>query len=382
MQPVLVTSFLIFGTFAILLRMLRLLRRAPRLPGPTVASGDAGNVGVVVAARDEEKAIVSTLQSILADPGVGQVIVVDDHSLDETLGLARSMAQDDARLKVLSAPDLPEGWIGKSHALHFGSKEIDMEFILFADADVSIARGSVTAAARKMKAGNLDHLSGFFRMDCETPGEQICAPVFIWAAVLTLFADGPARGAATGAFNMIRSETYRAMGGHDRFKHTVVDDVALARTAKEHGGNSCFVDLSDAVRVRLFEGFAGCFRAIARSSQSYLGDRFLLGLGGGAGLIALGALMVLNLAISWSLILPDLRGADPYWIAAAGFATGGYGLAVASAHEIRRYYDGRLAWSLLLPVAIVIMGSAIAWSALQKLTGAQVRWRGRDYAAK
>lgn len=382
MQALAVISALVFAAFAFLLWRLRMLRLALRLPEPPAASGTDSRVTAVIAARDEEHAIVSSLRSVLADPAVSSVILVDDRSVDATAELARSLAEREPRLQVISSPDLPDGWVGKSHALHHGAKSAETEYVLFADADVAVTPGSVTAATKMMDERHLDHLSGFFKIECMSAGEKACAPVFIWAATLTLFADAPVHGAATGAFNMIRTTTYRAMGGHERFKGSVVDDVSLARTAKQEGANSAFLDLSGAVRVRLFEGFAGFFRAIARSSQSYLGDRFLLALGAGFGLIAFGAAMILCPVFACWALSRGFENAGVWPIAGASLAAGGYLMASACAREIRRYHNARAAWAMFVPVVIVLMGAAIIWSALRKLTGTQVRWRGRAYPVK
>jgi glycosyltransferase involved in cell wall biosynthesis len=334
----------------------------------------------VIAARDEAGAIISCLKSVLADSEVKLVVVVDDHSRDTTLHLARNdEAATENRLLVLSAPDLPGGWVGKSHALHYGALNVETEFILFADADVSIIPGAITAARRKMDVEELDHLSGFFKIHCGTIGEQVCASVFLSTATTTLFGDASSRGSATGAFNMIRTTTYLAMGGHERFKQAVVDDVFLARTAKEHGARTTFLDLSGAVRVRLFEGLSGYFRVIARSTQAYLGNKVGLTLVGGAVVVAFGLFTALNIVASWSIVLANIPTVDAWQGTFAAVATLGYGLAMCCAWEIRRYHDGAFFWSLLFPIAVIVMGAATIYSGSKKVTGSSISWRGRNY---
>lgn len=379
MQLLVVISLLTLASYATIFWKLRLLRRVPTLPKIAEAPSRPGRVTVVIAARDEAEAIISCLRSVLADAEVKLVVVVDDHSRDATLHLARNEAATDNRLLVLSAPDLPSGWVGKSHALHYGAQNVETEFILFADADVSITRGAITAARWKMDAEELDHLSGFFKIHCGTIGEQVCAPVFLSTATITLFGDALSRGAATGAFNMIRTKTYRAMGGHERFKQAVVDDVFLARTAKEHGARTSFLDLSGAVRVRLFESLSGYFRAIARSTQAYLGNKVNLALVGGAVAVAFGLITALNIVASWSIVLVNIPTVDGWQSTFAAVATLGYGLAMCCAWEIRRYHDGTFFWSLLFPIAVVVMGAATIYSASKKLMGSSVSWRGRNY---
>ena len=81
-------------------------------------------VSVLVPARNEESNIVRCLESLLAQnyPNF-EIIVANDRSTDKTEQIVREMAGRFPRLRLLNVNDLPEGWTGKTHALHLASKE-------------------------------------------------------------------------------------------------------------------------------------------------------------------------------------------------------------------------------------------------------------------
>src|SRR5712691_7913355 len=106
-------TLLFGGTAAIFLAMtaaalfhLRWARRLPSLRelkpvSETNGSQDRVLCSVVLAARDEESRIETTLRRLRAQEGVRlEVIVVDDRSQDRTREILRRLAQEDARVTV------------------------------------------------------------------------------------------------------------------------------------------------------------------------------------------------------------------------------------------------------------------------------------------
>src|SRR5437763_15278144 len=103
-------------------------------------SAQAGrSVSIIVPARNEERNIRSCVTSLLEqDYDDYEVIVVDDGSTDATAAILDEIAQTHPhkdRLWVLHLRNLPEGWAGKTHALHAGVQEATGDWLLFTDAD-------------------------------------------------------------------------------------------------------------------------------------------------------------------------------------------------------------------------------------------------------
>src|SRR4051794_19297187 len=86
-------------------------RRPPLVPG----AAPVAMISVVIPARDEERRLPACLAALADDPGVGEVVVVDDRSSDATAAVA---ARSGAR--VVGGAELPPGWGGKAWALEQG----------------------------------------------------------------------------------------------------------------------------------------------------------------------------------------------------------------------------------------------------------------------
>ncbi len=353
------------------------LARRFRVAGPVSAKQDA--CSIVVAARDEESSVSLALSSFLAQQSVQRVVLVDDDSSDSTLAVAQEMAASSDRLLVKSAPLLPERWIGKSHALHYGCKFVTTEYVLFTDADVTIALGTVSVAIALMEAEALDHLSGFFRVRCESLGEKICAPVLVAIATAVLIRDAPRHGSATGAFNLIKTEFYKKMGGHVPIREVVVDDVALARLAHRRGARSAFLDLSSEVNVRLFRGFAGFFDAVGRSTGPYLGGRCLITFLGGTIMALIGVATTACVLAPFAVLFWENATNHGVELVCGITAATAYLVGFAVIAGTKRYHDSTLGWSLFYPLAVTLLGLACAGSAMRSLGVREIAWRGRHY---
>ena len=69
-----------------------------RLPKAAVES--AGGVSVLIPARDEAAGIADAVECVLANEGVDfEVIVLDDHSTDDTAALVAALADRDPRVR-------------------------------------------------------------------------------------------------------------------------------------------------------------------------------------------------------------------------------------------------------------------------------------------
>src|SRR5580692_1589290 len=88
------------------------LREWPSVVAVVPARNEADTIGMIVAALVHQDY-----------PGAFSVVVVDDHSEDETASIARQVAVENGageRVRVANASALPEGWTGKLWALNEG----------------------------------------------------------------------------------------------------------------------------------------------------------------------------------------------------------------------------------------------------------------------
>src|SRR5687768_12486517 len=127
---------------------------------PPLRDAAPPRLSIVVAARDEERNIEAALGSVLAQgyPAL-EVVVVDDRSTDATGSILHRMELRHPRLRVIRVDDLPDGWLGKNHALQVGAAAAAGEWLLFTDADVVLAPGTLERAIGFAAARGVDHLA-------------------------------------------------------------------------------------------------------------------------------------------------------------------------------------------------------------------------------
>jgi cellulose synthase/poly-beta-1,6-N-acetylglucosamine synthase-like glycosyltransferase len=78
-------------------------------------------LSIIVAARNEKDRIGEALKSLIATEYPNkEIIVVDDRSTDGTGILLHNVVAGCAECKVVEIKSLPEGWLGKNHALFSG----------------------------------------------------------------------------------------------------------------------------------------------------------------------------------------------------------------------------------------------------------------------
>lgn len=119
------------------------------------ASRNVKRVSAIVPAYNEAERIAAVLWPLLQAPSVGEVIVIDDGSADETTAVARSFG-----VRVVSLP----ANCGKSVALDRGVHKARYETVLFLDADlVGLRPDHVERMVRKYFEERLDMVVGIFR---------------------------------------------------------------------------------------------------------------------------------------------------------------------------------------------------------------------------
>jgi cellulose synthase/poly-beta-1,6-N-acetylglucosamine synthase-like glycosyltransferase len=217
-------------------RSVRALRDLPPDPAPGLP-----RVSIIVAARNEQRNIRRALQSLLAlaYPDY-ELIVVDDRSDDDTGGILDDMATGRSRLKVIHVDDLPQGWLGKNHALWVGSRRATGDLLLFTDADIVMEPTVVTRAVNFLEQHRLDHLAATPSMSMPTTFLGMFGASFI--IYFSLFsrpwkAKDPRSSChiGIGAFNLVSTAAYRQVGGHETIRLRPDDDIKLGKIIKMAG---------------------------------------------------------------------------------------------------------------------------------------------------
>lgn len=129
--------------------------RATTGPSSTAA---LPTVSVCIPARNEMHALAECLERVLAsDYEKLEVLVLDDSSNDDTPHIIHSFAH--AGVRFVPGKPLPNGWLGKNHALATLAEEASGEYVVFMDVDAHIASNTVALLTQQLLQNNLTMIS-------------------------------------------------------------------------------------------------------------------------------------------------------------------------------------------------------------------------------
>jgi glycosyltransferase involved in cell wall biosynthesis len=248
----------------------------PSGSGTFVAPATACSVTAIVPARDEEAAIAACVRSLASQPEIAEILVVDDQSTDGTAGIVRGLMGTIPNLRLLESGVLPEGWVGKNHALWIGVQQAKSPWLLFTDADAEHARDAVSRALQTAQERDAALVSFSPEQITKAWYEKALIP-YIYLRLAKRFSyenvndpNSPA-AAANGQFFMIRRDVYEAIGGHSSVAGEVLEDVALAMRVKAAGHRIWFGSGEGIVRVRMYRSFQAMWQGWNKNLYRLMG---------------------------------------------------------------------------------------------------------------
>lgn len=149
------TLFIVIGALllTIAFRLERALRRF-RMPQTNTRTIELPSVSVCIPARNETHAMTQCLERVLAsDYRKMEIVVFDDESADNTSALINSFAHEGVRF--VPGTDLPQGWLGKNHALEVLARESSGTYIIFLDVDTHIQPTTISQLVDYMMSEQL-----------------------------------------------------------------------------------------------------------------------------------------------------------------------------------------------------------------------------------
>ncbi|MGB9419047.1 MAG: glycosyltransferase family 2 protein [Acidobacteriaceae bacterium] len=357
-----------------------------------------GRLSVIVPARNEGEAVAAGLRSLLASKGVDlEVIAVDDRSTDET-GAVMDSIQTDALVRAPSATgvtyvvehvrELPAGWLGKPHAMARGAGLATGEWLLFTDGDVVFAEDTLARALSYIESEHADHLLVVPTAVSRSAGEAMMLPFLyvlsIWGPRLWRMSDPRSRdGVGVGAFQLMRRATYEKVGGWERLRMEVLEDVRMGYLIKQAGFAMRVATGRNLVRIRWAHGAWGVVTNLTKNV--FAAFRFRLGWMV-AGTVATAVLCLLPFAgLAFGLVGNRTwdRTWDRAWLWPNLLSIG----SLATLYwRYRRFADpngaATMLWLLAFPLAAVIFVYAMVRSTVLTLVRRGVVWRGTFYPLK
>jgi glycosyltransferase involved in cell wall biosynthesis len=338
-------------------------------------------VSVIIAAKEEEASITDTVRHLLDQSYPRyEIIAVNDRSSDRTGAkldeLKRWAARDSdlsVPLKVVHITSLPEGWLGKNHALYQGYLQARGQLLLFTDADVRFHRDTLSAAVGYMTGQSADHVTASPFMAARGFWLRGFVQYFLFS--LSLFTrpwranDDQTRkhGMGIGAFNLITRRAYEAIGTHRSIAMRPDDDLQLGARIKQAGFRQRLVTALQYLEVEWYPDLPSAVKGLEKNFFSGFGYRLSLALGAAFGQLVL-------------FFYPFLG----VWTA-GGWASAAYAASIAAmlylyVGTIRRLsrYSGLEA--CVLPVTVLLLVYVLIRSVALTLLRKGVYWRGTFYS--
>ena len=354
----------------------RLVRAIPLLAKLDPPQPEAWpKLSVVIPACNEARNIEAAVDTVLRqDYPHLDVILIDDRSDDGTGRLVDKIARSDRRVRPLHVTELPDGWLGKVHALNRGVELSEGEWLLFTDADVHLAPGTLRRAVAYGEARELDHLAALpdiwpsgFLLDVAVASflRTLCISLRCWAV------EDPRSRAfiGVGAFNLVRRSALEKTPGLQWLKLEVGDDVGLGMMLKRSGARSCPVNATGMVGLYWYRSLGELARGAEKGFASVAKCRLwrllaACGLFAGLELAPLVALVPVG---HLGLLLPAAT-----MLLAAVFSI------VVLARWVNRPLLPGLCFPLAVPLSIAVL-LRTGWLGLRR---GGIQWRGTLYPSK
>jgi chlorobactene glucosyltransferase len=350
---------------------------------PAVPPAHAPLVSVIIPARNEAHNIERCLRLVLATawPRL-EVLVVDDHSTDGTGAIAQGVAAElRADVRVVPAPDLPNGWFGKQWACHTGARAATGTLLCFTDADTQHGPELLARSINALVARRADLFTVAGRQEMVTFWEKVMQPV-VFALLLARYggtetmsrSTRPPDKIANGQFILIRRDAYERVGGHESVRAHVAEDLRLAQRTTELGLSAQMVLAQEHLTTRMYTSLAEIRRGWGKNVYA-------------AGRDTLSLNAFTRRLLPFVFPIPALIPAIPALVlllACIGILGNDarlFGIIALGANLLywgSVYAYARLSplWALLHPLGSVVFAAICAEAAWR---GSSVEWKGRSY---
>lgn len=368
---VLIALFCLVVTTVILLELAIGFIKLPNLADQSTGRDSGSLVSIIVPACNEADKIEASLRSLALQTYENlEIIVVNDRSTDQTGEVIDRVAREFSQIARIDVETLPEGWLGKPHALQQGSNAASGEFLVFIDADVLLDPITIARAVAAMQQSHLDHLSLVFK-NSTTGGLLNAIVADIGVCLLWVMKPWNARikgsryFVGVGAFSMVRAEVYEQIGRHERVRMQVIDDLFLGKLIKRGGYRQDCLDGRGLIAVPWYESVSELVSGLMKNVFAFFNYRTSYMI------IGVSALTLLVYLPYWGVLFCE-DTARILFMATIGVRVMGIGIGLISSGIEKR----ALLWLPVTPFVMLYIIIKAAW-----VTQAQggISWRGSFY---
>lgn len=375
-----------------------------KLEASTTALEILPSVCAIIPARNEAELLPITLRSLFLQDysGTLSIILVDDHSTDDTSIVAQKVAEDSPKSRqfnVISAQSLPPGWTGKLWAIEQGIRHAQTltpqpDYFLLTDADIEHDGTTLRQLVAKAQRESLDLVSLMVLLRCQSFWEKILIPAFVFFFQKLYpfrWVNNPnnSTAAAAGGCILIHREALNRIGGIQSVRQALIDDCALAYAVKSSNTDKgilsrltssivpekkgrIWLGLSSSTRsLRPYPTLSSIWEMVARTAFTQLNYSPLLLLG------TLLGMTIIYIIPTISVILGLLT--ENWLTTIAGLIT--WILMAIAYYPTLRLYKGSPLLAFGLPAIAFLYTLMTLDSALRHWRGQGGAWKGRVYSA-
>lgn len=326
-------------------------------------------ISAIVPARNEEDVIAACITSLALQPEIVEILVINDHSTDRTAEIVRSLMPQIPRLRLLEAPTVPDGWIGKNNAVWRGASEAKHTWLLFTDADAQLEPGATAKALQIFQESGPALISFSPEQILRAWYEKALIP-FVYCRLARRFSFDKVNdprspdAAANGQFLLVHRDAYAAAGGHAAIAGEVLEDVALAKRVKSLGYRLWFAPGKGIVRARMYRSFAAMWEGWKKN---------IFQLMGGTNKSVLRELVDVVPWIPAVLLILGLRIPAAAFIGVLflAFRQFGYGVELT-----RNQFKGSL---IFYYAPALLLYAGVLWASCRAHASGKISWKGREY---
>ncbi|MDR1149462.1 MAG: glycosyltransferase [Spirochaetaceae bacterium] len=330
-------------------------------------------VSILIPARNEEYNIGRCVNSLLNQTYQDyEILVLDDNSSDGTWQILEKLSKENSRVRIFKGKKLPPDWYGKPFALQQLYEYALGEILLFTDADTIHAPTSISWAVTNMEKTKADFLSGYVGQQLLSFGEIITVPImfFMTGFVIPMFLNRFIKlgyfSAAVGQYIVMKTQVFKDIEGYANIRKKTTEDVYLSRYVKGLGYKTEFLDMSNQVKCRMYNGYAAGIQGIGKNIFDFLGKKTAL-------------LMLIAIAILIFFVLPFPL---MFFLIAINSPFMHYCIAVNiffTATWLVMFLGRRINWlfTFFWPVMYINLIVMVLWSWFRTVSGRGFVWKGR-----
>ena len=271
-------GMIVVSVYFFIMAVANVLDMRKRTSLPAIKEGPL--VSVLIPARDEEQNIENCVNSLLEqDYQNYEILIIDDNSEDKTYEIIQRLAKQNKRISIYRGKPLPADWYGKPFALEQLVPKAKGEILLFTDADTIHRSTSVSWAVTNIKNTGADFISGYVGQILKSFGERVTVPVmfFLTGFIIPMFLNEIVKlgyfSAAVGQYIAVKKDVFLKIGGYTAVKSKTSEDIYMARYVKECGYKTEFLDITNQVYCRMYEGYWAGIQGIGKNIYDFLGKK-------------------------------------------------------------------------------------------------------------